>query len=114
MAIKITKEEFEKKFGHLPAFGASPQTQPVQQGFLGEAKTRISNVAGQIGQQFRGEGEFAGQSDIRKPKTIYQERKEGGMEKLEKGKEKGLNGKAKKPPLNLWRTLLLNILMRPK
>src|SRR3990167_11252090 len=104
MAIKITKEEFEKKFGHPPVpIGLSPQ--PTQQGFLGEAKSRISDVAGQIGQQFKGEGEFAGQSNIRKAtgvvaqtssvplglaKDVLPEVAEQGLEKVGQGIGKGL------------------------
>src|SRR3990167_8078801 len=110
MAIKITKEQFEKKFGHPPIPGGLP-SQPAQQGFLGEAKTRISDVAEQIGQQFRGEGEFAGQSDIRKAtgitaqafsaplgiaKDVLPEPAERGLEKVGEGIGKGLQWVAEK------------------
>src|SRR3990167_1537106 len=105
MAIKITKEEFEKKFGHPPLSGAPKQAQPTQPGFLGEAKSRVSDVVGQMGQQFRGEGEFAGQSDIRKAtgvvaqassiplglaKDVLPEVAEKGLEKVGQGIGKGL------------------------
>ena len=111
MAIKITKEEFEKKFGRPPVAGALPSSQPTQQGFLDEAKTRISNVAAQMGQQFRGEGEFAGQSDIRKAtgitaqafsaplgiaKDVLPESAEKGLEKVGGGIGKGLQWVAEK------------------
>src|SRR3990167_2884003 len=110
MAIKITKEQFNKKFGHPPVLGSVKVQQP-QQGFLGEVKSRLSGVAESIGQQFKGEGEFAGQSDIRKAtgitaqafsspfglaKDILPEVAEKGMEKVGQGIGRGLQWVAEK------------------
>ena len=78
---------------------------PAQQGFIGEAQDRLSGVAESMGQQFRGEGEFAGQSDIRKAtgvvaqassiplglaKDVLPEVAEQGLEKVGQGIGKGL------------------------
>ena len=84
---------------------------PSQQGFIREAQSRISDVAGKMGQQFRGEGEFAGQSSIRKAtgvvaqvssvplglaKDILPESVEAGLEKVGQGIGKGLQWVAEK------------------
>ena len=110
MAIKITREQFEKKFGHPPILGKANVQQP-QEGLFSEIKSRTSNVAGQMSQQFRGEGEFAGQSEIRKAtgivaqassiplglaKDVLPEFAEQGLEKVGQGIGKGLQWVADK------------------
>ena len=78
---------------------------PTGQGFFSEVQSRISGAVGQMGQQFRGEGEFEGQSDIRKAtgvvaqassvplglaKDVLPEVAEQGLEKIGQGIGKGL------------------------
>ena len=96
----------------IQSAGAIPSTQqPTQQGFTGEVQSRFADTAGQIGQQFRGEGEFAGQSNIRKAtgmvsqassvplglaKDVLPEVAEKGLEKVGQGIGKGLQWVAEK------------------
>ena len=57
----------EQFFGGKPGQVVQNAAETMQQPGLGsELKSRISNVTGEMGAQFRGEGEFAGQSNIRK------------------------------------------------
>ena len=84
---------------------------PVRQGFIGEAKSRLTNVFGEMGKQFRGEDEFAGQSNIQKAtgvvakgfsapfglaKDVLPEPAEKGLEKVGEGIGKGLQFIAEK------------------
>ena len=122
--------QLRKKYNISPVSAPTPSQQaPAQQGFLGEAKSRISDTAGQMGQQFRGEGEFTGQSDIRKAtgvvaqgsavplglaKDVLPEPVEQGLEKVGQGIGKGLQWIADKTTPQFLVDLLLNTLMQLK
>lgn len=99
--------EFRQKYNISPIETPTP----AQQGFISEAQSRISNVAGQMAAQFRGEGGFEGQSNIRKAtgvvaqassiplglaKDVLPEAAEKGLEKVGEGIGKGLSWIAEK------------------
>lgn len=91
-------------FGGQPGKPAQ-QAQSTQQGFLGEAKSRLSDTFSNISSQFKGDGEFAGQSNIRRAtgmaaeatglpfglaKDALPQFAETGLEKVGEGIGKGL------------------------
>ena len=99
--------QYRQKYSINPVEASTP----VQQGFIGEAKSRLTNVFSEIGKQFRGEDEFAGQTNIRKAtgvvakgfstplglaKDILPEPAEKGLEKVGEGIGKGLQFIAEK------------------
>ena len=106
----ISAEQFKKQFGE-ETYNQFGQTAPKQPGLLSELKSRIADVGGRIGQQFRGEGEFAGQSTPRRAtgivaeafsaplgasKDVLPEIAEKGLEKVGEGVGKGLQWVAEK------------------
>lgn len=66
MAIKITREEYKRKFGVAPDFSSkvSPSSQPSSSGFMDRAKNVINEAGTKYDDQIRGQGEYAGQSDV--------------------------------------------------
>ena len=68
----IPAEQFKKQFGKetYNSFGGTPSKPGFFRGLGGELKSRISGVATDIGREFRGEDEFAGQSTIRRATGI--------------------------------------------
>ena len=104
----IPAEQFKKQFGEETYGQFGVQKKP---GLLSELKSRISGVGNRIGQQFRGEGEFAGQSTPRRAtgitgeafstplglaKDVLPEPAEKGLEKVGEGIGKGLQWVAEK------------------
>lgn len=106
----ISEEQFKKQFGEETYNGFGAQAEQ-KQGFLSEIKSRISGVTTDIGREFRGEGEFAGQSTPRRAtgivakafsaplgltKDVLPQPLETGLEKVGEGVGKGLRFIAEK------------------
>lgn len=105
----ISAEQFKKQFGD-EAYNQF-ETAPKQPGLLGEFKSRLSGVGQDISAQFKGEGEFAGQTTPRRAtgvvasafsapfglaKDVLPEFAEKGLEKTGEGIGKGLQWVAEK------------------
>lgn len=120
MAIKITKEEFEQKFGTSISSG-SGSTQPTTPSFGQRVKGVIQGAGEKVADIVTGEGEYANQSVLRRatgavgtafsavPKVAFQalpSPARSGLEKVGEGIGKGFNAVTNKigdsPQLQKW------------